>query len=68
MWLMVVYVVLVVVGELIAVELGLYLDQMYPTLAVPIALALFFGMLVLAFPPAVWITRRWFVESKQRID
>ena len=65
MWLIVVYVVIALVGEFIAVELGLYLDKVYPALAVPIALALFFGVLVLAFPPAVWITKRWFVSQSK---
>jgi hypothetical protein len=60
MWLMVVYTVVLLVGEFFAVELGLFLDTLYPTLAVPIALSLFFGVLVLAFWPAVWITQRWF--------
>lgn len=65
MWLMIVYVAVALVGEFVAVELGLYLDNIYPTLAVPIALALFFGVLVLAFPPSVWLTKRLFPASSR---
>jgi len=65
MWLMIVYVVVALIGEFVAVELGLYLDVVYPTLAVPIALALFFSVLVLAFPPSVWLTKRIFPSSAQ---
>jgi hypothetical protein len=65
MWLMVIYVVIALLGELVAVELGLYLDNIYPTLAMPIALTLFFGVLVLAFPPSVWIAERWFPSKSE---
>jgi hypothetical protein len=65
MWLMIVYVVVALVGEVVAVELGLYLDNVYPTLAVPIALTLFFSVLVLAFPPSVWLTKRIFPATAQ---
>ena len=65
MWLRVVYVAIALAGEFVAVELGLYLDNIYPTMAVPIALSLFFGVLVLAFPPAIWITERWFSPKSQ---
>ena len=57
MWLLIVYVVLAAMGELLAVAIGLYLDGVFPALSLPIALTLIFAMLVLAWYPAVWITK-----------
>ncbi|MBN9051444.1 MAG: hypothetical protein J0H78_18460 [Rhizobiales bacterium] len=59
MRLMVVYALLVIVGEIAAVELGLYLDAVVPSFSLPIALALFFSVLVVMWPAAVFITERW---------
>jgi hypothetical protein len=64
MWLLLVYPAVLLIGELVAVEVGLYLDRLYPPLALPIGLTLILGMFPLAFPPAVWITERWFPNSK----
>jgi hypothetical protein len=66
MWLLVVYPILLLIGELVAIEVGLYLDRVYPPLALPVALTLIFGVLVVAYPPAVWITERWFLTDADR--
>lgn len=63
MRLMLVYVLLVIVGEIAAVELGLYLDSVVPTFSLPIALALFFSVLVVMWPLAVFITERWLMPK-----
>ena len=59
MRLMVVYVVIVVLVELVAIRIGIKLDTLYPTLSVPMALGLFFGALGLGWPIAVFIVDRW---------
>lgn len=64
MRLMLVYLVLVVVGEFAAVELGLYLDSVAPSFSLPIALALFFSVLVMMWPVAVFITERWLMGKQ----
>jgi hypothetical protein len=64
MRLMLVYIVFVIVGEAIAVNLGLYLDGVVPAMSLPIALALFFSVLVLAWPVAVSVTERFLERAK----
>jgi hypothetical protein len=59
MRLMAVYVLIVLVIEAIAVRIGLYLDTWAPTFTVPMALGLFFAVLALGWPLAVYITERW---------
>jgi hypothetical protein len=63
MRLMVVYIVLLVIGEFIAVRLGLYLDGVMPALSLPIALGLFFSVLVAMWPLAVALSDRFFPSS-----
>jgi hypothetical protein len=64
MRLMLVYVILVIVGEVIAVNLGLFLDKALPALSLPIALALFFTVLVATGPLAVMVSNRFFPTAK----
>jgi hypothetical protein len=59
MRLLVVYVLIVVAVELLAVQIGLYLDQAFPAFSLPLALGLFFAVLGLGWPIAVYITDRW---------
>ena len=63
MLLLLVYAVLVALGELVAVGLGLYLDTVFPQLSIPIALSLFFGVLVLVWRPALWITQNFLTRK-----
>jgi hypothetical protein len=58
MALMGIYVVLVIVGEVIAVMVGLSLDETFPTLSLPIALSLFFSVLAVMWPVAILIHDR----------
>ena len=55
MWILIVYVVIVLVGESIAIALGLYLDRVYPSASLPTSLTLFFAILWLSWLLAV----RW---------
>ena len=59
MRLLIVYVLLVVAGNFIAVQIGFYLDKVAPTFAIPIALGLFFTVLGVMCPLAVYVTERW---------
>ena len=63
MWIMAVYVLIVVVGEAIAIAIGLTLDRTYPTYSLPISLSLFFIVLWLSWLLAVRLT-----EPKHRKD
>lgn len=58
MRLLVVFALFVAVGEVIAVSMGLLLDDIAPSVSLPIALALIFAVLYLSFPAAVIATRR----------
>lgn len=64
MVLLAIYVVLVVIGEVIAIQIGLFLDGTFPTVSIPIALSLFFAVMALAWPIAVAIHDRWRPEAK----
>jgi hypothetical protein len=63
MWIMVVYVLIVLVGETIVIAIGLGLDRTYPFYSLPISLSLFFIVLWLSWYLAVWWT-----EPKHRKD
>lgn len=45
MWIIIVYVLVVAVGELIVAAIGLTLDRIYPLLSLPVSLSLFFVVL-----------------------
>ena len=64
MSLLIVYVVLVGIGEVFAALLGLYLDNVSPTWSLPIALTLVFGVIALAWPVSVYATDRWLPENR----
>jgi len=55
MWILIVYVLIVVVGEAVVVAIGLALDRIYPLASLPVSLSLFFAVLALGWPLAV----RW---------
>ncbi len=65
MQLLIVYVLLVVGGELIAVRIGFYLDTAMPSLSLPIVLGMFFAILLVMWPLAVFITERWLVAKSK---
>lgn len=56
MWILIVYILIVLVGELIAITLGLYLDRAYPVASLPVSLTLFFAVLCLSWILAVRLT------------
>ena len=63
MWIMAVYILIVLVGEAIAIAIGLVLDRTYPFYSLPISLSLFFIVLWLSWLLAVRLT-----EPKHRKD
>jgi hypothetical protein len=54
-WILIVYVLIVVVGESIVVATGLVLDRVLPLASLPVSLSLFFAVLAFGWPLAV----RW---------
>jgi hypothetical protein len=57
------YVAIVLVVGFFGVEVGFQLDRLVPSLAVPLGLGLFFGVLIVGWPIAVFITERWLVPA-----
>jgi len=56
MWIMVVYTLIVLVGETITVSIGLVLDRIFPAASLTVSLTLFFAILWLAWVLAVRLT------------
>ena len=56
MWILIVYVLIVVVGEGVVIAIGLTLDRIYPLASLPVSLSLFFAVLAFGWPPAVRYT------------
>ena len=55
MWILIVYVLIVVIGEGVVIAIGLTLDRIYPLASLPVSLSLFFAALAFGWPLAV----RW---------
>ena len=55
MWILIVYILIVVVGEAVVVGIGLALDRSFPLASLPFSLTLFFAVLAFGWPLAV----RW---------
>jgi len=55
MWILMVYVLIVVIGEIVVVAIGLVLDRIHPVLSLPVSLSLFFAVLAFGWILAV----RW---------
>ena len=55
MWILIVYILIVVVGESAVIGIGLALDRIYPVASLPVSLPLFFAVLVVGWMLAV----RW---------
>ena len=55
MWILIVYVLIVVIGEAVVIAIGLTLDRIYPLASLPVSLSLFFAVLAFGWPLAV----RW---------
>jgi hypothetical protein len=66
MILIVVYVVLVAIGEVIAFGIGAMLDGMFPTWSMILYMALFFGVIAGAWPVAVFVTEKYIVTESDK--
>lgn len=55
MLILIVYVLIVVVGEAVVIAIGLTLDRIYPLGSLPVSLALFFAVLAFGWP----LAERW---------
>ncbi len=55
MWILIIYILIVVVGESVVVGIGLVLDRTFPLASLPVSLTLFFAVLAFGWPLAV----RW---------
>ena len=55
MWILIVYILIVVVGEAVVIAIGLVLDRIYPLASLPVSLSLFFAVLAVGWLLAV----RW---------
>ena len=55
MWILIVYVLIVVIGEGVVIAIGLTLDRIYPLASLPVSLSLFFAVLAFGWPLAA----RW---------
>jgi hypothetical protein len=53
MWILIIYVLIVVIGEAVVVTIGLALDRIYPLASLPVSLSLFFAVLAFGWPLAV---------------
>ena len=63
MVIMIVYVLLATAGEVVAVSLGMLLDNVVPDgWNMIVAMALFFGVIFAMWPVAVFVTERWFMS------
>jgi hypothetical protein len=57
MWILIIYILIVLVGEAAAIAVGLFLDRTYPLASLPVSLSLFFIVLWLGWVLAVWLTK-----------
>jgi len=62
MWILIVYGLIVLVGESFVIILGLYLDRVYPSASLPVSLSLFFAVFWLGWLLAV----RWTEPKPQK--
>lgn len=68
MWILIVYCLIIIVGEAAVMELGLVLDKVYPVASLPVSLSLFFIIFWAGWVLAVHLTRperKPFRRSKQ---
>jgi hypothetical protein len=63
MQVMIVYVLLVMVGETAAFGVGTVLDKYVPNFSMILFMGLFFGVLALSWPIAVMMTEKWFMPK-----
>jgi hypothetical protein len=62
---MIIYVLLVAVGQVVAFFVGQIVDSMIPPAwSLIVAMVLFFSVIAAMWPVAVWITEKWFVKPE----
>ena len=59
MHLLVIYIVVIAIGEVIAYGLGRMVEGIYPSFSMLIYMGMFFGVLWGGWPLAVQLTERW---------
>ena len=65
MWLLVVYALILVIGEAIVVAIGLtFLDRRYPSLSVPVSVLLYLAVFFLGWKLAVRVTEPRHAKSQ----
>lgn len=57
MWILIIYCLIIIVGEAVVMELGLILDKFYPVLSLPISLSLFFIVFWAGWVLSIHLTR-----------
>ena len=55
MWILIIYILIVVIGEAVVIAIGLVLDRTFPVASLTVSLTLFFAVLGFGWPLAV----RW---------
>jgi uncharacterized membrane protein YphA (DoxX/SURF4 family) len=63
MWILIIYVLIVVIGEAVVIGIGLALDRTFPLASLPVSLTLFFAVLAFGWPLAVRWTEPKHVKS-----
>lgn len=64
MWLLIVYIVIVVIGDLFAYAIGAFVEQMWsPTVGLPVFLLLFFAVFGVGWLLAIRLTAKLGMES-----
>jgi len=59
MHLLVIYLIVIAIGEIIAYGLGRVAEDLFPSFSMLIYMAMFFGVLWAGWPLAVQLTERW---------
>jgi hypothetical protein len=64
MWLLIVYIVVVIVGDVIAYAIGSVVEGMFtPAVGLPVFLAMFFAVFWLGWLLAIRLTAKWDVQG-----
>ena len=65
MWILIVYVLIVLIGEAIVIAIGLILDRIFPLASLPVSLTLFFAVLAFGWLLAVrWTEPKYAKRAK----
>ena len=68
-WLLLVYILIIVIGETIVVAIGLnFLDRKYPSLSVPVSVFLYLAVFFLGWKLAVRLTEPRRAQSQEPVS